>query len=67
MKLREKQSELSFSPVLFGEAVVASRAVQPAGDSTCGSQQPHSPQDRVQTGVRRRTKVGRMGIAGNLD
>lgn len=58
MKLREKQSELSFPPVLSGEAV-ASRAVQRAGDGTHGPQQPHSLQDRGE--------VGRMGIAGNLD
>lgn len=51
MKLRKKKSELSFFPMLFGEAV-ASRAVQDAGDGTHGPQQSHSLRDRVQRGAK---------------
>lgn len=67
MKLREKLSEVSFSPMQSGEAV-ASRAVQYAGDGTRGPQQPHKPTgqgaERSKGGGQR---LGGWELLGNLD
>lgn len=66
MNLREEQVELSFCPVPFGEAV-ASRAVQQQMTAPVALSSHKACRTGCREELRRRTKVGRMGIAGNLD